>query len=65
MGLQLIWTTDSAEAMSNARYDKKIMSNTNSNFLVMLNQLIQKTTTELTKVERTKYETLITIHVMK
>ena len=29
----------------------------------MLNELIEVTTQELTKVERTKFETLVTIHV--
>ena len=39
------------------------MQTTNQRFTEMLNMLIDVTTQELTKIERTKYETLITIHV--
>lgn len=59
----MIWTQNSELALTKARSDKKIMANTNVKFTEILNELIDITTKDLTKIERTKFETLITIHV--
>nr|WAW84836.1 axonemal dynein heavy chain C [Halisarca dujardinii] len=63
LGLQMVWTRDAEVAMESARTDKKIMQQTNQHFLDILNNLIEMTTANLTKINRTRYETIITIHV--
>lgn len=63
LGLQVIWTQDANEALKNARTNKKIMQATDNHFLNILDMLIELTTKELTKIERRKFETLITIHL--
>ena len=59
----MLWTLEAEQALIAAKNDKKIMQNTNQRFLDILNMLIGLTITNLGKVERIKFETLITIHV--
>ncbi|XP_050440010.1 dynein axonemal heavy chain 5-like [Adelges cooleyi] len=63
VGIQMLWTYYTENAISNALLKKTIMKQTNDYFIMLLNTLIDCTTLNLTSSERLKYETLITIHV--
>lgn len=63
IGIQILWTSVTENSIKNATTKKTIMKDTNNAFIQILNMLIDCTTKNLTKMERLKYETLITIHV--
>lgn len=59
----MLWTRDAEEALENAEDDREIMIHAKKNFHSLLTTLIKQTTHDLTKFNRIKYETLVTIHV--
>jgi len=61
--LQILWTQMSEEALNASKSDKKLMATTNAKITEILNSLIEVTTRDLTKMDRTKFETFITIQV--
>ncbi|XP_017775151.1 PREDICTED: dynein heavy chain 8, axonemal [Nicrophorus vespilloides] len=63
VGVQVLWTKESEFAIKRAKVDKVIMKNTNKRFLDLLNSLIDLTSKDLTVLERTRFETMVTIHV--
>ncbi|XP_068084800.1 dynein axonemal heavy chain 8 [Anabrus simplex] len=63
LGIQLLWTSEAEVALNHAKSDRTIMKATNQNFLDLLNLLIAQTVKDLTHFDRTKYETLVTIHL--
>jgi dynein heavy chain len=63
IGIQILWTSVTESSIKDSTTKKTIMKDTNNGFIQILNMLIDCTTKNLTKMERLKYETLITIHV--
>lgn len=63
VGIQVLWTSEAEYAIKRAKIDKLIMKITNKRFLDLLNALIDLTSKDLTKLERTRFETMVTIHV--
>ncbi|KOB76400.1 Uncharacterized protein OBRU01_03864 [Operophtera brumata] len=60
---QILWTVDSEYALKKSKADKFIMRITNQRWLDLLNGLIDMTVRDLTSLDRTRVETMITIHV--
>ena len=63
LGVQMFWTTVSANAISNQKSDKGAMKDASKRFNLMLAQMVELTTKDLAPVDRTRLETLITIHI--
>lgn len=63
IGVQILWTNEAELAIKKSKVDKEIMRKTNQQFLDLLNEFIELTLTDLSKLQRIKYETMVTIHV--
>mmetsp|Transcript_13743 Transcript_13743/g.31844 ORF Transcript_13743/g.31844 Transcript_13743/m.31844 type:complete len:4493 (+) Transcript_13743:136-13614(+) len=63
LGVQFQWTRDAQDALTKAKTDKLIMGNANKKIAQVLTDLVVMTTKQLSPLERTNVETLITIQV--
>ncbi|PFH32513.1 putative dynein gamma chain, flagellar outer arm [Besnoitia besnoiti] len=66
LGIQMIWTADCQEALEklSRERDRTIMNSTNKKLVAMMTDLVSACLSDLgTPLNRTKYETLVTIHV--
>lgn len=63
IGVQLLWTMESEIALKKCRVDRTIMKRTNTRFLNLLNYFIDLTVKDLSKLDRIRFETMVTIHV--
>jgi dynein heavy chain len=66
LGIQMVWTLDFGDALlkMSKEKDRAIMGSTNRKFVSMLSDLVAICLTNLgSKMNRTKFETLVTIHV--
>jgi len=66
LGIQLVWTEDFQNALTRmaVNKDKKVMGEANRKFVQMLSDLVALCLTDLgSKMNRTKFETLVTVHV--
>lgn len=63
VGIQVLWTRDAEIAIKKSRIDRTIMKMTNQKFLDLLNALIDLTSKDLNKMQRIRFETMVTIHV--
>lgn len=63
LGLQILWTQDSEFALERSKIDKRAMNEIDAKFKNILRFLVDLTTLNLSPTERTRLETLITIHI--
>lgn len=63
LSLQILWTMDATMALKEAKAEPKVMLRANKHFLDILNLLINETTRDISSVQRTKFEAMITIMV--
>lgn len=63
IGVQVLWTVKAEYALRKCKTDPTVMRKTNDFFLNLLNEFIELTIKDLTKLQRIQFETMITIHV--
>uniref|UniRef100_A0A1I8HIQ5 DHC_N1 domain-containing protein n=2 Tax=Macrostomum lignano TaxID=282301 RepID=A0A1I8HIQ5_9PLAT len=64
VALQLLWTSQSEEAVTQAKSDRKIMQQTSDRFQAILTDLIGATTSQdLPKLQRARAEALVTLQL--
>ena len=64
LGIGMIWTADCQDALSKMGKDRSILATTNKKMQQMLSELVAMCLTDLgSRMNRTKFETLVTIHV--
>lgn len=63
MGIQFQWTADSQTALAAAKNDKAVMAKAVKKCDTLLRELVDITTRDLSKNDRTNVETIVTVHV--